>query len=594
MQERLPPPVFDSLVLAAVADEIARELSGARVAAVAQPDAHTIALRVRAGRSGRAILCSMHPRRARCLIAPMPEGRADHPFPLQLRARLEGGRLRAATVDPFERVLTLRFETLEGEVDLIVEVMGRHSNLLLVDGDRIAGVFKPVTPAMSRVRPLHPGGRYARPPRSRPTPAEVEEGVIETALAEGRPVAATLVGSLLGISPPVAVHLALEAGLDPGAPAPAEAAAALRASLAALVEVVETRAFAPVWYADAAGRPAAYAAIPLLTYRTLAAHALASMSAAAGRVIEVDARRAVVEEQRHSLLSRIDDAMRRVERAEGEVQTAMDEASDAPRWRRWGELLLAYASTVPTGADRVTVPDFDGTPVTIPLHPRRTPVANAQAYFRRHGKAATAGRILPRRLATLREERAYLDQVRLFAAQAASAEEVRALAAELSDSGGAGPRGRETGRTPRRGASRGRRLRPEARPAPRIFTTADGLRILVGRSSRENDHVTFTLGAPDDLWLHARGMPGAHVILKTDGGTPAPEAVATAAAVAAYFSQGRGAAKVPVDVTARRHVRKPKGARPGMVTYREEQTVMAEPRLPVAADPDEEAARWDR
>jgi predicted ribosome quality control (RQC) complex YloA/Tae2 family protein len=543
---------------------------------VAQPDAHTVALRVRAGRAARAIVCSIHPRRARCLLVAMPPGgTADHPFLLQLRARLQGARLRDARVEPFERVLVLQFETLEGEIDLIMEVMGRHSNLLLVEGDRILGLFKTVTASMSRTRPLTAGSRYSQPPRGRPTPAQATVETLAEWLAEGASIAKTLVRRLLGISPPVATHVALTAGLDPEGPVPPGAAGRLLEALAQLVELVDTRAFGPVWYADAAGRAVAYAAIPLLTYRALTAHPGGSMSEAAERVIEAAARGDAVEEPRRSVLARIDELTRRAQRAEGEVSASIEDAAKGPRWRRWGELLLAYASTVPAGADQVTVPDFDGTPVTIPLDPKRGPIASAQAYFRRHGKAAAAGRVLPARLVRLREERAYLAQMRLFATQAASAEEVRAVGAEMSGAG----EGRSRPPAPARGRG-GKRLSPEPAPAVRTFTTTDGLRILVGRNSRGNDHLTFDLAVPDDLWLHARGMAGAHVILKTDRLPPPPEAVAAAAEVAAYFSEGRAAAKVPVDVTARRHVRKPKGARPGIVTYREERTVVAEPRLP--------------
>jgi predicted ribosome quality control (RQC) complex YloA/Tae2 family protein len=585
---RLPPPVFDSLVLAAIAEEIGHELLRARVAAVLQPDGHTIGLLLGTRRGREGLLCSIHPRWARCVLADMDPGPPTHPFALQVRARLVGGRLLAADVEPFERVLTLTFETLEGPLALVSEVMGRHSNLLLVEGERVAGVFKPVSPAMSRVRPIVPGRPYHPPPRTRPTPAQVTIAALGEWLAEGRPVAPTLVERLLGVSPPVAVHLALRAELDPDAAAPAETAAALYGVLRDLVEVATARAFAPVWYEDQSGQPVAYAAIPLLTYRALQARPTPSMSAAAARVVEEEARGAALADLQRSFLARIAEAVRRAERAARDVQTQMEEAGRADRWRRFGELLLAYAATVTLGADRVAVPDFDGTPVEIPLDPRRSPIANAQAFFRRHTKAAAALRALPARLRTLQEERAYLDHVGLFAAQAASPEEVRAVMQELAETGLAAERGGRAPRTPRPS----RPKRPGAAAVPRTFTAPDGSRILVGRSNRENDHVTFTLAAPDDLWLHTRGLPGAHVILKTGGRTPTPAAVEAAASVAAYFSQGRGAAKVAVDVTARRHVRKPKGARPGMVTYREERTVLVEPRVP--EEMAKGSAAWDR
>ncbi len=582
---KIIPPAFDSLVLAAVAQEIRQDLLDGRITGLVQPDAHTIGLRLRTRRRTTGLVCSIHPQWARCVIAPLPEGRAVHPFAVQLRARLNGGRLRAALVEPFERVLTLTCETLEGDVHLVLEVMGRHSNLLLVEGERVAGAFKTVTPAMSRVRPIAVGRRYTRPPRTRPTPAEVDAASFASWLVEGRAVGEVLVTHLLGVSPPLAAHLALRAGLDPEQPAPPQAAEALLAGMRELAAVAGGGSFAPVWYEDADGRPAAYAAIPLLTYQALAERAATSMSEAAVRVIETAAREAALGEQRHTLLARISDGMHRAERAAAEVEQQLAAAAEADRWRRFGELLLAYGSAATPGAAEITVPDFDGTPTTIPLDPHHSAVANAQAYFRRHGKAAAARRALPGRIETLRQERAYLDQMRVLAAQATTQEELWTLRRELGEAG-----------VLRRRADR--RARPAGAPAPRVFTTATGFRIVVGRTGRENDHVTFSVAAPDDLWLHARGVPGAHVILKTDGRIPSPADVETAAAVAAYYSGGRGASSVPVDVTARRHVRKPKGAEPGMVIYREERTLLVAPRLPEAAAADETLRRgsreWDR
>jgi len=568
--EPFVPPAFDSLALAAVAQEIARHLGGARVSGVVQPDAQTVGLRLRTRGGTTGLVCCIHPRWARCVIAPLPEGGPGHAFALQLRARLVGARLRAAAVEPFERVLTLTWETLEGDVLLVAEVMGRHSNLLLVDGGRIAGALKTVTPAMSRVRPVAAGQPYLPPPRDRPTPAEADPAALRQWLAEGRPLAETLVSRFVGVSRPLAVHLALAAGLSPQRPAVPEAAEALLTALRGLAAVAAAGTFAPLWYEDSAGRPAAYAAIPLLTYRDLSPHPTGSMSEAVVRVIEEEARAAALGEQRQALLALIADRLARTGRAAAQVERHLAEAAEADRWRRYGQLLLAYASTVPPGATAVTVPDFDGTPVTVPLDPQRSPVANAQAYFRRHSRAAASRRVLPDRLEALRQERAYLEQMRTLAEMATTREEVRTLVGELEDAGVLRHRP-------------GRRKRPAKAGAPRRFTTAAGLCILVGRSGRENDHVTFTLAGPDDLWLHARGMAGAHVVLKTEGRTPSPADVETAAAVAAYFSEGRGAASVPVDVTLRRHVRKPKGAKPGVVTYRQEQTLMATPRLPQVA-----------
>lgn len=560
------PPVFDSLVMAAVAEEIRGTLVGAHVAGVGQPEAHSISLLLRAGGAGRALLCSIDPRWARCLVLPPARAKILHPFAQQLRARLSGGRLASAEVAWFDRVLTLRFETLSGLLALILEVMGRHSNLILVDDTRVAGVFKPVTPSMSRTRPVLPGDRYEPVPRMRPTPDEIAISDLRRVLAGGAPVSEVLIKNVLGISPPVAAHLARQAGLDPTRPAPPDAADALARGLEGLAAILRTRAFAPTLYLDAAGRPAAYAAIPLLPYAHLAARPAEGISVAVSVYVDEHAQVQGREEARRALLVRIDRAGARLGRTETETASRLAEAEGADRWRRFGELLLAYQRQVPPNAASVTVPDFEGDPLTIPLNPLQGAVGNAQGFFRRYRKASSGREALRARLDALRADVAYLAQIKVMAEQAGTAEEIVALGEELPV--------RQSRRRP------SRKDRPAAKPAPREFVAPDGLRILAGRSNRENDYVTFTLAAPDDLWLHARGMPGAHVILRTDGRPPTPSAIQTAASVAAFYSAGRNAGKVEVDATARRHVRKPKGARPGMVTYREEQTLLVEPKLP--------------
>lgn len=559
--------VYDSLVLAAVAVEL-EALRGARVVAVHQPEPEAVALLLRGRQGTRGLWCSIHPRWARVVLAPAPSARPTHPFPTLLRARLDGARLVEVTQPAFERVLTLTFEALEGRLDLVAEVMGRHANLLLLDGRRrVVGIFKPVTPAMSRVRPLGPGATYTSPPVGRARPEAVTPDALARWLAAGRPVAATLVAHLVGVSPPVAAHLALAAGCDPEQVAPPDAAPAVHAALGELIATVTARAFRPSLYEDDAGEPVAFSAIPLAAYRHLHRRDAPSMSTAVETVVARLAGREALRAARQTLLARLAALSRRVHRALEEARAELQRAEGAETYRRFGELLLAHAHALPRGAREVTVPDFDGRPTTITLDPQASAVANAQAYFRRYRKAAAGRPTLQGRVGALEAEAAFLEQVRVLAEQAEDLPALAAVAQDLTE-GGAQPVGRTE-----RGAASG----------PRRFTAPGGFAILVGRSHRENDRLTFEVAAPHDLWLHARGMPGAHVILRTGGRQPPEAAIQAAAAVAAYYSRGRGAARVAVDVTERRHVRRLRGGRPGMVTYTGEHTLTVEPALPAGA-----------
>jgi predicted ribosome quality control (RQC) complex YloA/Tae2 family protein len=206
--------------------------------------------------------------------------------------------------------------------------------------------------------------------------------------------------------------------------------------------------------------------------------------------------------------------------------------------------------------------------VRIVLDPRLSGVENAQAYFKRYARAAAARSRLPGRRAALEAERAFLDASATALAQAENADDLWEIEQDLVAAGL-----RRPGRT---------KVRPRAVERGRTFDLPGDAQARVGRSARENEHLTFEVARPDDLWLHARAMPGAHVIVPIGHRRPPNETIAAAAAIAAYYSAGRHAGKVPVDVTERKHVRKVRGAPPGQVTYGHERTLVVAPGLPAA------------
>jgi predicted ribosome quality control (RQC) complex YloA/Tae2 family protein len=227
---------------------------------------------------------------------------------------------------------------------------------------------------------------------------------------------------------------------------------------------------------------------------------------------------------------------------------------------------LTYGRETPPGAASLRVPDHTagGAVVDIPLDPALGPVENAQRYFRRYAKARAGTSAIPARIAALESTALALREALVQIETAASTDDLYEVHADL---------------TARRMVRRAPRTRPAARTGPRRFEGPDGAVIVAGRSARENDHVTFHVAGPDDLWLHARALPGAHVILKASG-TPTEAAVAAAAQVAAYYSEGRTAAQVAIDVLPRRRVRKARGAAPGAVLYEGERTLRVAPALP--------------
>jgi predicted ribosome quality control (RQC) complex YloA/Tae2 family protein len=565
----IPPPAFDALVLRAVSTEVASHV-GAQFAGVRQLSREEVVLGLRHGRHTHHLLYSIHPHTARVHFIDRPEATERlGPFGLLLRSRLAEARLAAVEQPSFDRVLRLRFEALRGPLLLAAEIMGRHSNVVLADTGVVLGALKVVTPKMSPHRPVLPGRPYAAPPADRPRPDALTAAALEAFLANGGDTALERLLSqrLLGVSPLLAREVALRARLEPAAPASDALASVDRlwTALREICEVLRTGSFAPTLY-EGEGRVAAFSAIPLRVYAGVHARPAASMSQAVARYYEGIVEAGPLQEQRRTLAASVQTALRKAESALERNREALTQARAAERLRVMGELLLAYGSRVRPGDTAVALPDHTagGAEVVVPLDPTVTPVENARRLFRRYQKARAGAGVLPERIAQLEAEGRMLREALVQIGAATSADELWEVHADLAARGV---------------LRRGPRSQPAAHAGPRRFRTPDGSLVLVGRSARENERVTFHLAGPDDLWFHARGVAGAHVVLKASG-TPSEAGVTAAAQIAAYYSEGRHTGRVAVDCVARKHVRRRRGGSSGEVTYEEERTLLVPPALP--------------
>jgi predicted ribosome quality control (RQC) complex YloA/Tae2 family protein len=258
----------------------------------------------------------------------------------------------------------------------------------------------------------------------------------------------------------------------------------------------------------------------------------------------------------------LDEARKRATSRRRALQRQLVPQEELDRLRLCGEMTLAYAHAVRPGDTRLEAQvDLDGPPLVIELDPRLSAVQNAQAYFDRYDKAKSAGAEIPRRLRRAEHELTYLDQLENDLALAGNRPDIEEVRSALVEAGYAP---RPKGPKPQRGQ-------------PLRTLAGEGMVILVGRSARQNHQITFRRAGPDDLWLHAVDVPGSHVVILT-GGRPVPEVVLRrAAGLAAQYSAARGEAGVLVAYTARRYVRPIRGGRPGMVTYRREETIRVSP-----------------
>lgn len=574
---------YDGLVLAAVRRELEEKLAGSRIQRVQQPEKLTLVLQFRTPGTTYHLLLSAHPQQARVHLT---GERLENPLSPPLfcsvcRKHLEGGRVEAFVQPGFERVLMLAVLSRDelgrdSKKLLIAEIMGRHSNLVLVDAETglILDAAKRYTHAVSRYREVLPGTPYLAPPREKASPLGLSPETFGELLLElpvHLPVWEALQRRFEGLSPLTAREVVHRSGLDAALTlnyCGEHELFALWEAYARLFAQTEEGLFEPTVLLGPGGAAADFAAFRV-GHRESRTEG-ESMNALVDRVSRARAGGERVKGLREGLLGAVSRARKRLEkRLEGCHGTAADGAK-AEGLRRLGEVLTANLYRMdrnPERAERVVLEDFHtGQPVEIALDPRLSPAQNAQVYFKRYNKLRKGAERARAELAELEAEAAYLDALETAVALAETPADLDEVREELAGAGYL------------REKAAARRPKKAAEPRPLELVTSDGTVVYVGRNNRQNELVTFKLGRPDDLWLHAKSIPGAHVIIRTGGRAVNDAALLEAAGWAAYFSKSRQGKKVPVDYTLRKHVQKPKGARPGFVVYAHEKTVLVDPQ----------------
>ncbi|QGP92967.1 putative protein YloA [Neomoorella glycerini] len=583
---------FDGLFLAAIKEELSG-LLGSRVDRIFQPEKETIILHLRKGRDTRKLLlCSLADQARVHLTAASFTNPVTPPlFCMVLRKHLEGGTLVAVEQPDLERVLLLYVHTTDelgrpAARRLLIEIMGKHSNIILLNPDgSIIDAARRYTHAVSRHREVLPGRPYVPPPaKAKADPRGLDDEAFTRLLWEGpwdTPLERLLVEKLAGLGPETAREVVCRAGLPAGATLEgcgeyemARIYQALREILAA----TSPAAWQPVVVLGQERRPLAFAACELSQYQGLPREYFSTPSAACDSYYQARREQQLLEGARRSLEHILERELKRCYKKEGLQAATVAEAADAEKFRLAGELITANIYRLEKGQAALTAPNFydpAGEPVTIELDPALTPAENAQRYFQRYNKAKNAARLAAEQLEQTRAEIAYLESIAQSLSMAASYDDLAEIRRELRQAGYL-PEEKEKEKPGKPGKKGGKKEATQP-TRPLEFTSPDGFKILVGKNNRQNDWLTLKYAAPGDLWLHAKDIPGSHVIIRTGGQeVPAPT-LEMAARLAARYSRAGQSSRVPVDYTLVKHVHKPAGARPGMVIYDHQRTVYVTP-----------------
>ncbi len=591
---------YDAATTAAVAAELRERLRGGRVDKIIQPSDYAVALLLRAGGANHWLLLSAHPQHARVALTARRMAKAfdePSPFVMLLRKHLEGAHLDDAVQVGRDRIVRLALRGRAARLTLVAEVMGKHSNVILVDDqDTILGAVKRITPELSRHRAVLPRHPYLPPPAQMQPPPRDDQVKLDPFAAtideflgalrarpDDAPLSTALVDVLAGVSPQLAREVAYRLA---GATALALHDVGDRAGAA--LDLVRALLEPPQWEPSIVrrdGKLLGWAAYPLLQHG-VEPQRYDTISQVLDEVYSGLESGDALGSVREGLRAAIAGHRTRAARKAASLRAGLRDPAEIDRLRLEGEMVLAFAHEIAPGARELRVPDaLDGEMLVVALDPTLTPPENAQALFARYRKARDAAAKVPALLEEAEDDVAFLDAASLFVEQAESAQALKEVKDDLIAAGFnlPGEKARAPQKAPKGKGGKhhpGGREAPQKTAAPALrFSTPDGLDVLVGRSARQNETVTFQMASSGDLWFHVRGMPGSHVVLKTGGRTPPDTSVEQAAELAAYYSRGRGSTTVPVDVVPARNVRRIKGGKPGLVRISGETTLNVRPRV---------------
>lgn len=568
---------LDVFTLSALVDEFLDTLVGGRVQDSLSVDAHGLGLEIYASHQRRYLYMSADPQMPRVHIVPDKLRRGlqkPSQLGLMFRRYVEGGMIAHVSQPEWERIVHIDVQGQEGDVTIIVEPMERRSNLLLVQNGIILDCMRRVGADENRYRVSLPGHPYVPPPpqtgKLNPFTLTLESliGLFDQNQDPKRKIYQVLTSRLLGMSPLLAKEISYRASGSSEQKADNYDPDKLLAALQDVIEPLKRREWHPGVAENERGVQA-YSVYPLQSIDGW--RRAGSVSEALTLYYDAPVGEDAYNAAKVPVREAIREARAKVDARLASLQRSMTDESERETLRQSGELILAYQYAIQSGQAELRAQyDLDAPELAIPLDTSLTPLENAQRYFDKYNRAKRALEDVPSLIRASEHERQFLEQLETDLELAGNWPEIDEVQQALQAKGYW--RGKPTARMGGSGKS-----------APLRFVTKDGFVIWVGRNSRQNEIVTFDKGGPQDLWLHAHGAAGAHVIVKFDGRQIPEHVIQSAAVLAAYYSAHRSESSVIVDVTPRRYVRKIKGGAAGMVTYRNEETRTVAPRAEVDA-----------
>ena len=565
---------YDGLMMHRCIVEMQALLLGGRVDRVMQPEQDEIHLMIRNnGATHRLLLCA-NADRARAHISQhnKPNPATPSVFCMLLRKHLVGAHVRSFAQFGLDRAMKITFDTHDDFGDasqkaLIVEIMGKHSNIICVDEqDTIVDSIKRVSPSMSRFRQVLPGLHYELPPQQEkrnPLDADTEQVARILLSDSAAKVAKLLSDAYMGIAVQTTEAILIGIGM--------ENKSALAFSRMQCDEVA--RQFCHIMQTVQAGGEmcvlhdmednavAIYPfALPLPNAKTFASPCTGLDAYYIGRDTKQRYKQKIMR-----IAQLLNTLQERVQRKITSQQEEIEAGRHAETWLRYGQLITANIYQMQKGMRNIELMDYEtNEQVEIALDYQLSPAENAQKYFKQYNKAKSALRFATEQQQLAFLEREYIEGQLENLDKCQTDEDIADLSAELAREGYLSMPG-----------AKGKKQAAQAASKPIHCITQDGTHVYIGKNNTQNEWLTFKFSAPEDIWMHAKDMPGSHVIVKA--AHPSTSALQQAAMLAAFYSRGKKSDNVAVDYCIRRYVKKPSGAKPGKVIYTNQRTLFATP-----------------
>lgn len=573
---------LDAIAVRCLTEEIKANAIGCRIDKISQPERDEIVLTLRS-RSGseKLLLCanSAYPRvhftnvqKSNPMTAPL--------FCMLLRKHLGSGKITDVRQAGFERIIEIDVESYDelGELSvktLIAEIMGRHSNIILVQNGKIIDSIKHIDFTVSSVRQVLPGFMYEYPPsQDRVAFIDFDQNSQIDISQKGQSTDKAILSSVAGISPLTAREIVYRAyrTTDIRNEQIVDTEKIL-SSLLALKSEVETGEFSPcIITENGSGKYIDFSAFSISQYENMATvEEYSTMSEAADAFYSGKDALERMKRKSADLVKLLNTNIERASKKHSILLQTLKDAENKDKYKIYGELITANLYLLGESEKVARVINyFDEAmeEIEIPLDPSLSPSANAQKYFKKYQKAKTAEVEAAKQLKENRAVSEYLESTLVSVLNAETEADLNAVRTELA----------EQGYLKRLVLKKNKKLPSSSKPMH--FVSSDGFDIYVGRNNTQNDYLTLKFANSGDIWFHTKNIHGSHTVIKLGLDKNVPDTtLMEAACLAAYYSKGRDSSQVPVDYTEIKNVKKPSGAKPGMVIYDKYNTVYVTPKL---------------